>query len=60
MNALKAYLEDVAKEMRKVNWPKQQELISNTGITLVGTLLFGLFVFATDRVISVILDLIYV
>jgi preprotein translocase subunit SecE len=60
MNKITAYLDDVGKEMRKVNWPKRSELIDNTVVTLVGTLLISLFIFAADRVISFVLDFIYV
>lgn len=56
---LKAYMEDVASEMRKVSWPKREELISNTIITLVATVIISLFIFATDRVISSALTFIY-
>ncbi|WP_456425261.1 preprotein translocase subunit SecE [Rhodocaloribacter sp.] len=59
MNKLIAYLEEVAKEMRKVNWPSRQELISNTVITLVAAMLVSLFIFGIDRVISQVLEIIY-
>ena len=58
MNA-KGYLEDVATEMQKVSWPKRQELISNTVITLVASLIIALFVFGADRIISGALGFIY-
>ncbi len=59
MNKLIAYLEEVAKEMRKVNWPSRQELISNTVITLVAAMVISLFIFGIDRVISQVLEIIY-
>ncbi|GIV60468.1 preprotein translocase subunit SecE [Rhodocaloribacter litoris] len=59
MNKVKAYLEEVVKEMRKVSWPARRELISNTGITLLATLVISLFIFAVDRVISQVLEFIY-
>ena len=59
MNKIKAYLEDVIKEMRKVSWPKRKELVGNTVITLVGTVVISLFIFLADRAISGLLDLIY-
>ncbi len=59
MHKIKAYLEEVVKEMRKVSWPAQRELISNTGITLLATLIISLFIFAVDRVISQVLEFIY-
>lgn len=59
MNKLKVYLEDVAKEMRKVSWPTQAELIANTAITLVATVIISLFIFGADRLISVVLEVVY-
>ena len=53
------YLNEVNKEMRKVSWPSRQELISNTTITLVASLVFALLVFGADRIISEVLKLVY-
>ena len=53
------YIVEVRKEMRKVNWPKRQELVSNTALTLVASLVISLFIFLSDQVISRILSLIY-
>ena len=53
------YLQDVQKEMRKVNWPKQKELVSNTVLTLVASLILALFIFGADQVISGVLEFIY-
>lgn len=53
------YLVEVRKEMRKVNWPKRKELISNTVLTLVSALAASLFIFFADEVISTILRFIY-
>jgi len=59
MNKITAYLQDVAKEMRKVSWPSRQELISNTMVTLAATVVISLFIFAADRVVSTVLEVIY-
>ena len=59
MNKLTTYLQDVVKEMRKVNWPSQKEVLSNTGITIVATVIISLFVFGADQVISTALEFIY-
>ena len=53
------YLNEVNKEMRKVSWPSRQELISNTAITLIASLVFALLVFGADRIISEVLQLVY-
>ena len=53
------YLEEVGKEMRKVTWPSQKELISQTTVTIVATVIVSLFIFSADRVISTVLEVIY-
>ena len=57
--ALGNYIVEVRKEMRKVNWPKQKELISNTTLTLVFAVILAMFIFGADQVISQILKFIY-
>ncbi len=56
---LGSYIVEVRKEMRKVNWPKRQELLSNTTLTLVASFIIALFIFGADQVISWILARIY-
>ena len=53
------YVQEVRKEMRKVNWPKRQELMSNTVLTLVASLAISAFIFGADKVIEQILGIIY-
>lgn len=59
MSWLVEYLQEVMKEMRKVNWPSRQELISNTFITIVATLMISVLIFLADQVISEALNLLY-
>ena len=59
MGKIKAYLEEVVKEMRKVSWPNQRELVSNTVITIIATVVISLFIWAADRVITTVLEVIY-
>ena len=59
MNKLTYYLQDVYKEMQKVNWPKQSDLVNNTIITLVGTIVISLFIYLADQAISRMLGFIY-
>jgi len=57
--ALGNYLVEVRKEMRKVNWPKRQELLSNTTLTLVASVAISLFIFGADQIISTVLRFVY-
>jgi preprotein translocase subunit SecE len=59
MIKITGYLEEVGKEMRKVTWPSRSELISNTVVTIIATVVISLFIFLTDRVISTVLEVIY-
>ena len=59
MAGINNYLEEVGKEMRKVTWPAQKELINNTVVTIVATIVISLFIFGADRLISTVLKVIY-
>lgn len=59
MQKIRAYLEDVVTEMRKVDWPDRKELIDNTFITMVATVIISLFIFVADQVISTALEMLY-
>jgi len=59
MKKIKKFIEDVRKEMAKVSWPTQQELIDNTIIVVVFTIIVSTFIFGVDQVYSTILEAIY-
>lgn len=59
MNKIAAYVNEVWKEMQKVSWPKQKELVSFTLITLVATAIVSLLIYGADNVISVVLKFVY-
>ncbi len=59
MNKIKEYLEDVRKEMKKVSWPDQQELVDYTIVVVIFTIILSAFIFAVDQVYSTILEAIY-
>lgn len=59
MTWLREYIQDVIAEMRKVSWPSQDELVSSTLITLLGTVLISGFIFIADQVVSTVMGFIY-
>jgi len=59
MSKITSYIEEVGKEMRKVSWPSQSELTSNTLITIIATVVISVLIFVTDRTISTVLEIIY-
>jgi preprotein translocase subunit SecE len=59
MDKIKEFLEDVRKEMKKVSWPDQDELVDYTIVVVIFTILLSAFIFAVDQVYSTILETIY-
>jgi len=59
MDKIKEFLKDVRKEMKKVSWPSQQELIDYTIVVVVFTILLAVFIFLIDHVYSTVLEAIY-
>jgi preprotein translocase subunit SecE len=49
------FFNDVAREMRKVSWPKRAELQDATVITLVLCIIMSLFTFGVDKVFETII-----
>ena len=51
-NPVTRYLREVRGELRKVTWPSREESWRLTGIVLVVTLLFALFLWVFDNIFS--------
>ncbi|HLR33006.1 MAG TPA: preprotein translocase subunit SecE [Fodinibius sp.] len=59
MDKIKEFLKDVRKEMKKVSWPDQDELVDYTIVVVIFTIILSAFIFALDQVYSTILEAIY-
>jgi preprotein translocase subunit SecE len=49
------FFSDVMKEMKKVTWPKKDELRESTIIVLISCLIISAFVYVVDMVVSGVL-----
>jgi preprotein translocase subunit SecE len=58
MNKIAQYVNDVQQEISKVSWPRREELISSTGVVLFVCMVFSIFVFGIDVLLSRLLKLI--
>ncbi len=47
-----AFFEDVVKEMKKVTWPKKDDLRDSTIVVLVVCLVVAGFVYVVDQILS--------
>lgn len=43
---------DIVREMKKVSWPKKEELKESTLVVIVTSIIFAIFVYAADKVIT--------
>ena len=47
----KEFLSEVRTEMRKVSFPTRDEVVGTTIVVLVTSVIFGIYLFAADRII---------
>ena len=59
MTWIQEYFQNVISEMKKVNWPSRDELVSSTLVTLVATVIISGLIFIADQAISATLEFIY-
>ncbi len=55
-NKIVNFVNDVVKEMKKVTWPKKEELRESTGIVIIACLILASFVYVVDRIISTVVS----
>lgn len=53
------FFEDIYKEMKKVSWPKKEELIDSTKVVVVTMLISAVIVYIIDKGISELLKAIF-
>ncbi len=52
------FLKEVKSEMSKVTWPTREELTSSTGVVIVTSLAFAVFIFLVDNILAKFLELV--
>jgi len=56
---LQDFIENVQKEMAKVTWPTKDELMNSSIIVVVVSIIFTLYVFFADMIISKLVEFLY-
>tara|TARA_B100000900_G_scaffold84073_1_gene67977 strand:+ start:189 stop:371 length:183 start_codon:yes stop_codon:yes gene_type:complete len=59
MEKITNFFDSVTKEFKKVSWPTQSELVDNTIIVVVFSIILSLLIFGIDQVYSTVLEAIY-
>ncbi len=56
---IQQFLENVQKEMAKVTWPTKEELLNSSIIVVVVSVMFTLYIFFADFIISHLVEFLY-
>ncbi len=59
MGKIKDFLDDVRKEMNKVTWPTQKQLLDDTIVVVIFSIILGIFIFGVDQLYSTILEVLF-
>jgi len=58
-NKIINFFTDIVREMKKVTWPKKEELKESTLIVIITSLIFAVFVWIVDYILNLGLDVIF-
>jgi len=58
MNRIKKFFSDVKFEMKKVSWPKWDELKGSTFVVISFSILVSIFLFFIDRILATVLQVV--
>ncbi|HWQ80942.1 MAG TPA: preprotein translocase subunit SecE [Ignavibacteria bacterium] len=53
------FFTDIYKEMKKVTWPKKEEMRDYTKVVIVTMIIFSVFVYIVDKGISEVLKILF-
>ena len=56
---IKEFSSEVAKEMKKVSWPTKEQLKESTGVVVIATLIFTVFIYFIDLGMVKVVNLIF-
>ena len=56
LKKIKGFINDVKVEMSKVSWPTREELSNSTMIVTVVSILFTIFIFLVDSILSKLME----
>lgn len=59
MKLLKDIKESYNELVYKVSWPTQKQLVSSAVLVLIASIIISLFIWAVDKVFSLLMELIY-
>jgi preprotein translocase subunit SecE len=58
MNRIKNFFSEVSIEMKKVSWPKWDELKGSTWVVVSFSIIISAFLFFIDRILSTVMQVV--
>jgi preprotein translocase subunit SecE len=58
MNRIKIFFSEVSIEMKKVSWPKWDELKGSTWVVVSFSIIISAFLFFIDRILSTVMQVV--
>jgi preprotein translocase subunit SecE len=58
MNRIKNFFSEVSVEMKKVSWPKWDELKGSTWVVVSFSIIISAFLFFIDRILSTVMQVV--
>jgi|TARA_B110000003_G_scaffold266108_1_gene292682 preprotein translocase subunit SecE len=58
MNRIKNFFSEVSIEMKKVSWPKWDELKGSTWVVVTFSIIISAFLFFIDRILSTVMQVV--
>ena len=58
MNRIKNFFAEVSVEMKKVSWPKWDELKGSTWVVVSFSIIISAFLFFIDRILSTVMQVV--
>jgi preprotein translocase subunit SecE len=58
MNRIKNFFSEVSVEMKKVSWPKWDELKGSTWVVVSFSIIISAFLFFIDRILSTVIQVV--
>ena len=58
MNRIKNFFSEVSIEMKKVSWPKWDELKGSTWVVVTISIIISAFLFFIDRILSTVMQVV--
>lgn len=59
MGKMTSFIKDSYAELKRVSWPSKDDVVATTAAVLVVTVIFSLFIYVSDKLLSTVVEYVY-